>query len=175
MKKYSFYKSKRGSNYDNEVKKYFQQEEKWRTVIIGKVAELLGENITSINIDNKILGVNLKEIKNEETMKLFKKNGALKQNSKAAKNLNEKYLQILKDEGLDKSSTLQLINFTYDVMRHGNFGNPDYMERFVTSNHDIYFKADFDLEERSNGSVETINEVEYHEKYLEEVKKRESA
>ncbi|WP_368900764.1 hypothetical protein [Oceanobacillus oncorhynchi] len=51
MKKYSFYKSKRGSNYDNEVKKYFQQEEKWRTVIIGKVAELLGENITSINLD----------------------------------------------------------------------------------------------------------------------------
>lgn len=175
MKKYSFYKSKRGSKYDNEVKNYFKQEEKWRTVIIGKVAELLDENITSINLDNEILGVNLREVKNEETLKLFKKNGVLKQNSKAAKSLNEKYLQILKDEGLEKSSTLQLINFTYGVMRHSNFGNPDYMERFVTSENDIYFKADFDLEKRSNGSVEAITEVEYHEKYLEEVKKRESA
>lgn len=47
------------------------------------------------------------------------------------------------------------------------------LESFVTSENDIYYKTNFDLEKRTNGLVIPITEIEYEETYLNELKKRE--
>lgn len=62
---------------------------------------------------------------------------------------------------------LSIINFSYGMLRR----NGENLESFVTSDHDLYYKADFDLKARSSGLVEPITEIEYQEKYLEELKK----
>ncbi len=143
--------------------------------MFNRVGELLNETITSMAFDSKELYIDPSEIKNKETKKLFTKEGKLKGNINKAKELRKEFLQIIKDEGLSEYQPLRFINFAYGVMRHGNFGNPDNMKSFRTSENEIYYETDFDLEDRSNGMVEPITEVEYQEKYLEEVKKKQAS
>src|SRR5699024_1995190 len=105
-----------------------------------------------------------------ENRNLFKIDGQLKANTKKSKKILDGYLEIIEECGLSGFMELRLINFTYGVMRVRG----QKLESFKTSEDDVYYKADFDLEKKTNGLVEPITEVEYEEKYLTELKKREA-
>lgn len=171
-----FYKIKPGTAYYVAVKQHFDLKEKW-TEVFPKVSELLGESITRLAMVTDMLYVDLAEIKKDENKKLFNKNGCLKSNSKKAKKLHEDYIAILSEVGLKDFKELRVINFIYGVMRYSG----EELSSFVTSENDIYYEADFDLEARSTRSssgkslVIPITEIEYQEKYLEELKKQEEA
>lgn len=168
-----YFKSKPGTSYDKKIKKYFALSDKWKKVMFKKVSKLLGEKITRMAFDPNELYIDVSQLKNEENKRLFTKDGKLKANNKKANEIREKYIEIVAEEGLQETEDLNKINFSHRIVRYGNLGNPDHIRSFVTSEKDIYFETDFDLEERSNGSVVRITAIEYHEKYLEEIKKQE--
>lgn len=160
------FKIKHGTDYDSAVKKHFRQRPLWKKVM-SRIGELLNENVTEMALLADELWVNTNQIANEENRKLFNKNGKLKNNTKRSKEVLEKYKQIVEEEGLSNFKELRVLNFCYGVMRfHG-----ESLESYVTSDNNIYYKADFDLEQRSKGLVTPISEVEYEEKYLEELKR----
>ncbi|GMX64569.1 hypothetical protein Elgi_38380 [Paenibacillus elgii] len=160
------YKIRRGTNYDKAIKKHLEQRPQWRNVF-DKVGVLLNENITEMGLVADELWVNTNQLTKDENKKLFNKNGKLKSNTNRAKEILDSYKKIIAEEGLTDFQGWQLINFTYGAMR----SQGQHLESFVTSENDIYFKADFNLEERTKGLVESITEIEYEEKYLEELKK----
>ncbi|MGG1659488.1 hypothetical protein [Brevibacillus sp. NRS-1366] len=161
------FKIKHGTKYDRAVKKYIEQRPKWANVI-KRMAELLEEEkLTQIVLSVDKLWINIEQLTKEDIKKLFNKDGKVKSNSNRAKELNKQYKQIIADEGLSDFQDVRLINFCYGVMRLQG----QKLESFFTSEGGIYFKADFDLENRSNGMVAPISEIEYEEKYLEELKK----
>lgn len=165
------FKIKQGTKYDQAVKKYIAQRPKWSNVI-KRTAELLQEDkLTEIALSVDDLWINTKQLDKDDNKKLFNKDGKLKSNSKRAKELKEQYKQILADEGLADFQDVGVINFCYGVMRMQG----EKLSRFFTSEGDIYFKADFDLDKRSDGVVVPISEIEYEEKYLEELKKEKGA
>lgn len=165
-----FFKIKPGTDYAAVVKKYFTLKPQWSEVY-PKVSELLGENITSLALTPKKLYIEPSEIKNPENKKLFNKDGSLKSNSKRAKQLLEDYKEIIAEIGLTDYLDLGTINFQFGIYRL----NGETLRSYGTSDHEIYYEANFDLEERSKGLVIPITEVEYQEKYLEELKKQERA
>lgn len=169
MRKTQCFVIKRGTDYDKAVKKHLESLPRWNNVF-KKVSELLGEKITKMAFHPTRLVIDRSEIKNEETLNLFKKDGELKANSNKVKDILEDYKQIVKDEGLAAFEELRVINFRYGVMRMRG----QMLESFITQENDIYYKADFDLAARCNGLVIPISEIEYHETYLNEIKKRES-
>lgn len=164
------FKIKGNTDYYFEVKKYFQLLPRWDRVF-EKVNELLGENITQLAFSKDNLVINYYELKREENKKIFKRDGYLKSNTKQAKTIHSKYLEIIEKVGLSGFMELREINFIYGVMRLRGQS----LESFRTSENEIYYKADFDLEKKTNGKVEPITEVEYEEKYLEEIKKKTKA
>jgi hypothetical protein len=166
---YQCFKIKRGTAFDSEVKKYFILSKKWDAVY-HKVSNLLGENITKLAHSIDTLVIDLSELKNEENKKLFKKTGELKSNTKKAKRILEDYKRILDNCGLAGFNELRYINFAYGIIRTSY---QQHLESFRSSENDIYYKADFNLEKKSNGMVEPITQIQYEEKYLEELKKRE--
>lgn len=161
------FKIKSGTDYDKAVKKYFTQRPSWKNVM-DKVGNLLNENITLMAHDTDDLYIDIKEIHSEENKKLFTKNGKLKTSTNRGKEIAKQYYSFIQEEKLSDFKDLQLINFAYGVIRLQG----QKLERFVSSEHDIYYKADFNLEERAKGLVFSITEVEYEEKYLDELKKR---
>ncbi|WP_379354847.1 MULTISPECIES: hypothetical protein [unclassified Paenibacillus] len=163
---YQCFKTVRGTDFDKAVKKHFEQKPKWKDVI-SKVGELLNEKINEMGLAPDNLWVNTREIHREENKKLFTKEGKLKTNSKRAKEIYNQYRNIVKETGLNDFQELRLIKFCYGVMRLQG----QYLDSFVDSEYDIYYKADFDLAKRSKGLVTPISEIEYEEKYLEELKK----
>lgn len=160
------FKSKAGTNYDSAIKKHFSLLPKWNEMF-SKVSELLGENITQLAYSLDYFIIDPSELTKEENKKLFKADGQIKSNTKQAKELFAQYKEIIKEVGLYEYEELSRINFAYGVMRTRG----QELESFRTSENDIYYKADFDLEKRSSGNVEPITEIEYEEKYLEELKK----
>lgn len=159
---------KKGTDFDKAVKEHFELRAKWDGVF-DKVSDLLGEKITKIAFSSTRFIIEPSELINEHNKNLFKKDGELKTNSNKAKNLLEKYKEIIQEVGLSEFKELREINFRYGVMRtHGQE-----LESFVTSENDIYYKTNFDLEKRTNGLVIPITEIEYEETYLNELKKRE--
>lgn len=157
----------RGTNYDVAVKKHFKQRPLWKNVF-KRVGALLDENITEMGITVDDLWVNTTHLTKQENKKLFNRDGKLKINTKRGKEILEEYKRIVTEEGLADYQGIQVINFSYGVMRLQG----QHLDSFVTSDDDIYYKADFDLEERVKGLVEPITEIEYEEKYLDELKKR---
>lgn len=169
MSKNQCFKIKRGTDYDKAVKEHFSLLPKWNKMI-PKVAELLAEDITRIAFVTDQLYIDVNELKDEESKKLFTSDGKLKQNTKKSKQLLVDYKETVEEVGLKEFQELRLINFAYGVLRLRGQN----MESFVTTDDDIYYKTNFNLEERSNGLVEPITEIEYEEKYLEELKNKES-
>lgn len=169
MSKTQCFKTKEGTTYALEVKKCLMLSPKWADVY-PKLSELLGENITKLGQTKDYLVIDYNELTKEENKKLFKLDGQLKSNSKKAKKLYQDYLEILDSVGLSGFMELRDLNFVYGVMRMRGQS----LYSFKTSELEIYFKADFDLAESSNGMVEPITEIQYEEKYLSELKKRES-
>lgn len=162
------FRIKEGTPYHTAVRKHFSLLPKWEDVY-GKVGELLGEEITQLGFTIRELYVNPSELKKDETKKLFKKDGTLKGNTKRAKELLSAYHEIIKDAGLAEYEELRFIHFAYGAMRKSGQS----LQSFRTSENDIYYKTDFDLEKTTNGSVIPISQIEYEEKYLEELKKQE--
>ncbi len=132
--------------------------------------DLSGEEITRIVFDPNNLIIVPRELTNEDNKKLFTKYGHLKKNLKRSKELRNSYIKIIKRTGLSEFNDLSRINFIYGVMRTAG----QKLESFRTTENDIYYKADFDLEKRSGGLVIPISEIEYQETYLNEIKKREA-
>jgi hypothetical protein len=168
MKNIQCFKIKPGTNYDKEVKRHFALLPKWGNVF-DKVGELLGEKITQMALSTDELYLDISELKKEDNKKLFTKDGKLKKSSKGAKQILDNYKAIIKTEGLEDFQELRFINFSYGVMRLRG----QKLESFRTSEDDIYYKADFDLEKKTDGMVIPISQIEYEEKYLEELKKQE--
>lgn len=168
MGKYQCFKIKRGTKYDEAVKHHFSLEPKWK-LVFKHVSDLLGEEINKLGFSKDQLIVDPYELTKEENKKLFKKDGSLKGNLKKSKELLKEYKSLIEEVGLSEYEELRFINFAYGVMRtHGQT-----MEQFKTSEDDIYYKCNFDLEKKTSGAVEPISEIAYEEKYLEELKKRE--
>lgn len=165
MSNYLCFKIKRGTDFDKAVKEHFELLPKWSSVFT-KVGELLGESITKLAFTSENLYIDINEVKSPDNRKLFKNDGSLKGNLKRAKELLQQYRNILDAEGLKNFQELRYINFAYGVMRTRG----QHLESFRTSENDIYYKADFDLETKTHGLVEPITEIEYQEKYLEELK-----
>lgn len=161
------FKIKRGTNYDKAVKEHFLQLPKWKNVST-KVSELLGEEITKLGFVTDDLYVDLSELTKEENKRLFTKDGKLRGNLKRAKQIRLDYQDIIKEEGLSEYKDLSRINFVYGFIRTRG----QELESYRTSEDDIYYKANFDLEKRAKGLVEPISHIEYEEKYLEELKKQ---
>ena len=167
MSKTQCFKIKRGTDFDKDIKQHFELFNNWGNVL-DKVSELLDEKITKLAFDPHRFIIDPFEITDVETRKLFKKDGEVKKNSGKAKELLNKYIQITKEEGLENYTDLRLINFAHGAMRTAGQS----LESFKTSENDIYYKCDFDLEKSTGGSVVPITEIEYEEKHLEELKKR---
>lgn len=139
---------------------------KWREVY-GKLSELLDEQITLLVQSPSNLQIEYTELKKDENQKVFKKDGSLKKNNKNAKLIEAGYREIIREVGLKDYESWGHLNFAYGVMRfHG-----ESLKSFKTNELEVYYEADFDLVERSKGLVEPITEIEYQEKYLEELKK----
>lgn len=161
-----YFKIKNDTEFDKAVKKHLVMLPNWKQVY-GKLSELLGEKITLLVQASDYLQIDYSEIKKEENKKVFKKDGSLRANSKKAKEVLAAYKTIIEECGLKGFESLGHINFCYGVMRFQG----ETMKSFKTSEHDIYYETNFDLEERSKGLVVPITDVEYQEKYLEELKK----
>ncbi len=168
MRKTQCFVIKKGTNFDKEVKNHFKLRDQWDDVF-ERISNLLGEKITRMAFSASRFIIDPSELTNEDNKKLFKKDGELKSNSNKAKDLLEKYKEIIREEGLSEYEELRHINFRYRVMRTQGQD----MESFVTSENDIYYKTNFDLEKKTNGLVVPISEIEYEETYLNELKKRE--
>lgn len=167
MGKNQCFKIKRGTKFDSDIKESLLLRSKWDDVM-RDIGILLGEKITSIYLNTGILSVPPEKIKKEDNKKLFKKDGTLKISLKKAKEINKEYLKILESYGLSKYRELPRINFSYGIMRRQG----QKLESFPTSENDIYYKADFDLGKGTDDLVIPITEIEYEEKYVEELKKR---
>jgi hypothetical protein len=165
-----YFKIKNGTDYDKAVKKHLNMLPKWKAVY-EKLSELLDEKITMLVQVPDYLKIEYSELKKEENRKLFKKDGTLRANSKKAKEILATYKQIIDESGLIGYESLGHINFCYEVMRL----NGESMKSFKTSEQDIYYETSFNLEERSKGLVVPITDIEYQEKYLEELKNKKSA
>lgn len=161
------FKNKHGTEFDKSVKKHYTQLPCWKKVV-ERLGLIMGEDITRIALDPKNLRLDTTEFKQEENVNLFNKRGELKKNSKKAKELFKSYQQIIEEEGLRDFADMTLIRFIYGVMKYPGRT----LESYTTSENDIYYKADFDLEEKTKGLVVPISEIEYEEKYLEELKKK---
>lgn len=161
---YQCFKIVSDTDYDKAIKNYYTQRPKWKNVM-SKVGELLGEKISQIVLDPDKLRINPIMFK-DENKKLFTNDGKLKNNSNKAKEIGESYKKIINDEGLSDFKELGIIDFCYGVMKLRG----QYLESFITSDYDVYYKADFNLEQRSKGLVRPITEIEYEEKYLEGLK-----
>lgn len=176
MSEVKYYKIKRGTKYDLAVKKHFELSKNWKQVY-GKLSEAMGEIITKMVQHPKFLTIDPTELTKEENKKAFKKDGSLKGNSKKAKEIAEHYKNIIEEVGLTEYESLGTINFIYGMMRYSG----ESLTTFRTSEYDLYYKANFDIDERSKRTncgeslLEEITEVEYTEKYLEEIKKKEQA
>lgn len=169
MSKTQCFVIKKGTAYDKDIKKHYELESKWAGVF-PRLQILLDEHITRIAFDPKWLTLDISELEKEDNKKLFKLNGELKANSKKAKTILIEYKKIITELGLAEFYPIQHLNFSYGVMRNSEHQT---IESFRTSENDVYFKANFDLEKKSNGMVVPISEIEYTEKYLAEMKKRE--
>lgn len=161
------FKIKRGTDYDKAVKKHFELLPLWNKVY-REVSKLLGENITKLAYSTEELYIDPTELTKPENKKLFTKEGKLKANLKKAKTIREEYKKIIEQLGLTEYEELRFINFAFGVMRTRG----QQMEMFRTSENDIYYKTDFDLERKTEGLVIPISEIEYQEKYLDELKKQ---
>lgn len=176
MSQMKYYKIIRGTKYDQAVKKHFELNKQWKQVY-GKLSEVLGETITKMVQHPKYLSIDPTELTKEENKKAFKKDGSLKGNSKKAKEIAEQYKLIIEEAGLVEYENLGTINFLYGMMRYQG----ETLTTFRTSEFDLYYEANFNIDERSkrtNGGeslVDEITEVEYTEKYLEEIKKKNAA
>ncbi|MGG1652280.1 hypothetical protein ABHN03_04040 [Paenibacillus sp. NRS-1775] len=165
-----YFKIKEGTEYYNAVQRHLKFLPNWKEVYV-KLSELLDEKITLLVHSSNYLQIEYRELKKEENQKLFKKDGTLRAKSKKAKEIEAAYKDIIKEAGLEGYENLGHINFFYGVMRfHG-----EKLQSYKTSEHELYYEATFDLEERakqtSGGSlVIPITEIEYQEKYLEELK-----
>lgn len=166
MSEKQFFKIKKNTRFDNEIKGHFSMRSKWDNVF-SKVSELLGEEITKMALDPEELIIDVSQLNKDENKKLFTKDGCLKKNLNAAKNIRQNYKEIVKKGGLSDFKQLRFINFAYGVMRMRG----QELKSFRTSENDIYYECDFDLEKQTNGLVIPISEIEYEEKYLEELKK----
>jgi regulator of replication initiation timing len=164
-----YFKIKRGTDFDKAIKKHCELRPKWNDVY-KKVSELLKENITLLVRSTQYLIIEYSELRDEENKKVFKKDGSLKANNKKAKHYLEDYKAVIQEAGLSEYEEIGHINFCYGVMRFSG----EHLKSYLTSEHDVYYEADFDLAERSKGIVEPITAIEYQEKYLEELKKKEN-
>lgn len=173
MSEMKYYKIKRGTKYDLAVKQHFELNKNWSQVYT-KLSDALGEKITKLVRHPHRLMIDPAELTKEENKKAFKKDGTLKSNSKKAKEIEQQYKTIIEEAGLGQYESLGTINFIYGVMRYQG----ETLKTFRTSEFDLYYQADFNLGERSSKTsggnlVEEISEIEYREKYLEEIKKQE--
>lgn len=165
-----WFKSVEGSDYEKAIKRYREQAPLWNNVM-DKLSELLGTKINAIARETKELFVNLSDL-SEEVIKLFTIDGKLKRNSKKANQLRKKYFEIIEQEGLSDFGNRSLINFSYGIIRTHPSQN---LSSFISSEGTVYIKASFDLMDRAktNNSIQRITEIEFEEKYLSELKKRE--
>ncbi|WP_372011427.1 hypothetical protein NBRC13296_12780 [Paenibacillus chitinolyticus] len=161
-----FFKIKPGTKYDQAIKKHFAQKPRWSNVM-KKVGELLGENITSMGLCRDQLWLDSAQLNNQENKKLLNKVGELKVNTKRAKEVLEQYKKFILEEELDDFEELRVINFIYGVNRVAG----QELSYYITQDFDIYYETDFDLAQKTSGLVVPITEIEYQEKYLEELKK----
>lgn len=165
------FKSVPESAFGQDVKKYVELLPLWSEVI-NKVSELLGEPITKLARDTRELYVDIDEL-NVENAKLFTKDGKLKKNSKRANDLRKGYLEALDAVGLKDFMDIHFIKFAYGTMRTSHVQS---LESFISSEKEIYFKANFDMigREKSSGYIVPITEIQFEEKYLAELKDREA-
>lgn len=163
------FKIKQGTAYADAVKQYFELLPRWKDVI-KQLGEYLDENIQQISPRPESLIIDVKELNNPENIKLFTNAGKLKKSSKRSKEIREFYENLIKEYGLTEFESLSLINFTYGIMRYQG----DKLESYTDGVGNIYYKATFDLEKRSNGSVEPITEIEYEETYLNLLKQKQA-
>lgn len=164
------FRAKEDSKFDKDIKAYYKSYPRW-TNVLTRLAHLLGEELTGLATEPNDLRLDPKELKKEENRKLFKQNGMIKKNSKEAKKLFADYQDIVKDEGLANFMDLRNITFAYGTMRRQG----QHLERFITSDGRIYFKADFDMINNYGNAkiiLEEISQVEYEEVHLAELKQR---
>lgn len=171
MRNTKCFKAIEGTEYDKAIKETFNLTPNWNNVT-DKLSALLGEEITRMAVDPKQLRIDLLQIKNPENKKLFTKDGMLKKNLKASKELSEKYKTIVQEEGLENFRDFGYVNFTFGAMRMRGQN----LESFLTLDGVMYFKADFDMNQRYGGEeknlfLEEISEIEYEEVHLAELKK----
>lgn len=164
------FKMKQGTAYADAVKQYFELLPKWKDVI-KQLGEYLDENIQQIAPRPESLMIDVKELKNPDNIKLFTNDGKLKKNLKRSKEIRGFYATLIKETGLTEFESLSLINFTYGIMRYQG----EKLESFTDGEGNIYYKATFDLEKRSNGAVEPITEIEYEETYLKLLKQKQAS
>lgn len=170
MSKTFCFKSVPESAFGQAVKKYVEQLPKW-TEVLNEVSEILEQPIAKIAREAGELWVDLDEI-HPDNLALFTKDGKLKKNSKRANEIRGKYLRAVSDAGLKEFQDLHVINFIYGTMRTSRAQS---LVSFMSSEKEIYFKANFDMigREKSTGYIEPITEIQFEEKYLAELKGRE--
>lgn len=170
MNKTYCYKSNSKSEYGKAVKQYLELLPLWG-IVSERVSELLGEKITRMATDVEELYIDTMQV-GDENRKLFTKDGKLKSNSKKANEVRMKYKEIIEAVGLKDFKDMRLINFIYGVMRTSNQQS---LESFMSSEGEIYLKANYDMlyREKLGNNILQITEIEFEEKYLSELKKKE--
>ncbi|GAK08968.1 hypothetical protein JCM19038_2773 [Geomicrobium sp. JCM 19038] len=164
------YKTNPETKYAKKIERHLQQKKRWK-LVADDLNELLGENITRMVQKPGYFGLDPQEITKEENKKLFKIDGAIRQNTKAAKALFQSYKDIIKKHDLEDYEEIPILNFGYGLMRHSR---TEQMRHMGTSEGELYYETDFDLQDRADDPnvLIKISQEEFLEKQLEETRKR---
>lgn len=165
---YHYFKSKPGSKFEKEVKQYFEKLPLWNEVL-NRINLLLGENLQVVARNPRVLVISPSELELGENKKLFKKSGELKRNSKRAKMIAKAYQDIIKELDLNDFEELGVIFFYYGITR----SRGQSLQFYVTPNNQVYFRSDYNLQEKAPESLIRIMSDEYYEvHYLNMVKSK---
>lgn len=164
------YKAVKGTEYYKALQKHFKQQKLWGSMY-EKVSAIIGQELKQLGYSSETLFVNVGEIEDEDTQKLFTKDGKLKNNSNRAKEIREQYLAAIAEVGLEGYMELSKVNFIYGIGRTRSQS----MTSFATQDGNVYYQTDFDLTTIAKGNVVEVSEVDYHENYLNELWLREEA
>lgn len=164
-----YFKSIKGTDFDKAINEFVEKDSKW--VLIAKwISERLDEpNLDNIYVHSQNLGVLVGELENPDNIKLFKKDGFLKSNSKAANDLKKEFLEKINEYGLSNFKALRHIFFAYGLSRMEH----ESQQRYGDLENVIYISSNASWTKEGRPFLEEITEKEYHQKYIEVLEKKE--
>jgi hypothetical protein len=163
------YVSKEGSDYDQAVRREWQQQDDWSKVMTA-MAVHMGEEFKSIYTEFALgFPPAVVERFKPENKKLFRKDGFLKKSGKQAKALEQFYSSILVKFNLKNYRTLSMLRFSYNMFKSSPKQESQSYRDFDGR---IYMRCNF-IPGGAKNSLTEMSELEYAETYTNLLKEQE--